>query len=126
MHKICKIIGDLCTSSSEFKNHYFKEVVGASFSASSFVKSCISCTYRLLASESDFVLHKDAMQMLLDISFQKFESITKNHSTVAKSEHGAKGISFDRLGAKVLKTQAISFIRELAEHKGETHAVRFV
>ena len=37
--KILKLIGNLCISSSEFKNYYLKEVVGASFAASSLVKS---------------------------------------------------------------------------------------
>ena len=37
--KSCTLVGDLCVSTTDFKNHYFKEVVGAGFAVASFVKS---------------------------------------------------------------------------------------
>ena len=66
------------------------------------------------------------MYMLLDIVFFNFKDITKNYSTAVRLEHGAEGISFDRLGTKVLKTQAIDFIRESAEEGGEALAMHFM
>ena len=53
--KLCTLISDLCLSTSEFKNQYLKEVVGAGFAALSFIKSCNSCTYRSLVSEPRFL-----------------------------------------------------------------------
>ena len=87
MHKICKIIGDLCTSSSEFKNHYFKEVVGASFAASTFMKSHNPCTYRPLASELNFLLSKHTLYVSLYIGKCKFRTIIKKYGTTVKFEH---------------------------------------
>ena len=54
--KLCALISDLCLSTSEFKNYYFKEVVSTCFAALSFIKSHNSCTYHPLASESTFLL----------------------------------------------------------------------
>ena len=124
--KLCTLIGDLCLSTSEFKNHYFKEVIGAGFAASSFIKCHNPRTYRPLASEPDFALCKHALRLLLDIGLRKFKGIVKNYGIAVRLEHGAKGIACDRLGIKELKSQAINFITELAETEGETHATRFM
>ena len=102
--KLCILIGDLCISSSDFKNHYFKEVVGAGFAISTFMKSHNSRTYRPLASELNFVLYKHTIWILLGISIFKFNTITKNYGITARLEYGTKGITYDRLGIKVLKT----------------------
>ena len=56
----------------------------------------------------------------------KFKGITKNYGTIVRLENSAKDISFDRLGVKVLKAQAINFIRELAKQEGEIYAACFM
>jgi len=103
MPKLCTLIGDLYISSSDFKNHYFKEVIGAGFATSSFMKSHNPRIYRPLASKPDFVLCKHTVRMLLDTGYYKCKVITKNYGTTVRLEHGTKGITYDRLGIKVLK-----------------------
>ena len=93
MPKLCALISNLCLSTSEFKNHYFKEVVGAGFATLSFIKSYIPCTYHLLASEPKFLLCKYTLRILLDIGRYKFNSIIKSYGVIVRLEYSTKGIS---------------------------------
>ena len=102
--KLCALISNLCLSTSKFKNQYLKEVVGASFATSSFVKSHNPYTYRLLALESKFLLCKHTLCILLGISRYKFSSIIKSYSVKVRLEHDTKGMSYNRLNIKELKT----------------------
>ena len=103
MPKLCTLINDLCLSTSEFKNHYFKEVVGTSFVTLSFIKLHNPCTYRPLALEAKFLLCKHTLCILLDISRHKFSSIIKSYSVTVRLEYGIKSISYNRLNIKYLK-----------------------
>ena len=113
--KLHTIISDFCISPSELENHYFKEVVSASFTASTFMKSHNPYMHCLIASEQDFTLYKCTMGILLGISIFKFNTITKNYSITSWLEHGSKGIKCNRLGIIVLKSNTISCAQELAE-----------
>ena len=83
-------------------------------------------TYYLLASESNFILYKYTLCLLLDISLQKSKGIVKNYYITVRLDYGTKGITYDGLGIKELKSQAINFITELAKIEGETSTIRFM
>ena len=85
---------------SEFKTHYLKEVVGASFAISSFIKLYNPCTCRLLVSEPKFLLCKYTLRILLGIGRYKFNSIIKSYGVTVRLEHGTKSISYNRLNIK--------------------------
>ena len=64
VRKVYVLISNLYLSTSKFKNHYFKEVLSASFTTLFCMKCHNPYTYYLLASESNFILYKHTLCLL--------------------------------------------------------------
>ena len=89
------MIDDLSITTTDFRNHYFREVVSTGFAATSFIKLHNSRTFRAIALESDFVLCKRIMHLVLDIGSHKMKSINKSYGSIVKVQYANAGVNYD-------------------------------